>query len=467
MNIHVTKIDWRKILLAGAAAIALSLLIPTIVISLYAMILAIQGQGALDASKLRRFAGLAGGWGSQVVVVVATIRAAVWVARKSGKAPQLHGVMTGMTAAIGSLIIATAFGGSLRMRNLAVLALEVFAGWLGGWLGGRIGAREPSGVFSRIIIKPNPAPVAETSEFAVVVENLRKCYGELRAVDGVSFEVRCGEVFGLLGPNGAGKTTTVEIIEGLRRPDDGEVRVCGFDPRTQAREVKQRVGVGMQTTALPDQIKAREALELFASFCRWRADVDQLLTMVALEEKAESQYCQLSGGQQQRLAVALALVNDPAVVILDEPTAGLDPQSRRELHGFIARMRDQGKTVILTTHYIEEAEKLCDRVAIIDHGRIIALDSPGRLIARARSHSHVEFSAAAPIPPDLLRSVPFADSAIEANGVYRLGAADVSRAVVELIKWLEAERNELVDLRVARPSLEDVFIELTGRKIRE
>src|SRR5262245_14808762 len=467
MNTQFTKIDLRKPLLAGAAAIALSLLIPTIVIALNAMILAIVGQGAPDVAKLNRFANLVGGWGSQIVVALATVLAAMWAARKAGHAPQLHGVMTGVTVAIGSLIIAAAFSGSLRILNLIVLSMEIFAGWLGGWLGGARSAREPGGVIGKIIIKPNPAPVAEMNEYAVVVENLGKSYGGLKAVDGVSFEVRRGEVFGLLGPNGAGKTTTVEIIEGLRRQDSGDLRVCGFDPKTNPREVKQRLGVGMQTTSLPDQIKAREALELFAGFYRWRMDVDELLAMVSLGEKAESQYARLSGGQRQRLAVALALVNDPAVVILDEPTAGLDPQSRRELHEVINRMRDRGRSVILTTHYIEEAEKLCDRVAIIDHGRIIALDSPRRLIARARRHSHIEFSAAAPIDPGLLSDVPFADGGIETNGVYRLRAADVSRAVVELIKWLESERNELVDLRVARPSLEDVFIELTGRKIRE
>jgi ABC-2 type transport system ATP-binding protein len=467
MNTKFTKLDWKKTLLAGAAAIALSLLIPTIVISLYAMILAIAGQGAPDTARLNRFANLVGGWGSQIVVVLAAVRAAMWAARKAGKAPWLHGAMTGVTAAIGSLIIAAAFGGPLGVRNLIVMSLEIFAGWLGGWLGGRLGGREPRGAFGKIVIKPNPAPGSERDEAVVVVENLRKSYGELNAVDGVSFEVRRGEVFGLLGPNGAGKTTTVEIIEGLRRQDSGGVLVCGFDPKTHPREVKQRVGVGMQTTALPDQIEAREALELFASFYRWRVDVDELLATVSLEERAESRYCKLSGGQQQRLCVALALVNDPAVVILDEPTAGLDPQSRRELYGVIARMRDRGRTVILTTHYIEEAEKLCDRVAIIDHGRIIATGSPRQLIARSRGHSHVEFSAAAPIDAALLRNVPFADGAIETNGVYRLRAADVSRAVIELIKWLESERNELVDLRVTRPSLEDVFIELTGRKMRE
>jgi len=463
MNTQFTKLDWRKILLGGAAALAASLLIPTIVISLYAMLLAVAGQGTPDAARLNSFANLVGGWGMQIVVALATVRAAVWVSRKAGKAPQLHGAVTGVTVALGSLIIAAGFGGPFRMRDLIVMGLEI----IGGWLGGSLGARRPGGAFGKIVIGPRPAPVAETNEAVVVVENLRKSYGKLIAVDGVSFEVRRGEVFGLLGPNGAGKTTTVEIIEGLRRPDDGAARVCGFDPIKQASEVKQRVGVGMQTTALPDQIKAREALELFSSFYRWRGAVDELLAMVSLEEKAESQYCELSGGQRQRLAVALALVNDPAVVMLDEPTSGLDPQSRRELHGVITRMRNRGRTVILTTHYIEEAEKLCDRVAIIDHGRIIALDSPRQLIARSRGLSSVEFSAAAPIPPGMLGDVPFAESAIESNGVYRLRAADVSRAVVELIKWLESERNELVDLRVTRPSLEDVFIELTGRNIRE
>ncbi len=419
MDTQVEKVDWKKPALAGAAAVALSLLVPTIVISMYAIFLAIAGQGAPDAARLNRFANLVNGWGSQIVVTPATLCAAFLVARASGKTPRLIGVITGLTAGAASLIIADAFAGSPSMRNVVVSALEIFAGLLGGllggWIGERFSARKPGGAFGKIIVKSSPAPVAESDEPAVIVENLRKSYGELRAVDGVSFEARRGEVFGLLGPNGAGKTTTVEIIEGLRRQDDGKVRVCGFDPKTQAREVKQRIGVGMQTTALPDQIKTREALELFASFYRWRVDVDELLATVSLVEKAESRYCNLSGGQRQRLAIALALVNDPAVVILDEPTAGLDPQSRRELHGVIARMRDRGRTVILTTHYIEEAEKLCDRVAIIDQGRIIAMDSPHELIARARSHSRAESNAAAPI---------------------------VS-------------------------SLEDVFIELTGRNIRE
>jgi ABC-2 type transport system ATP-binding protein len=306
-----------------------------------------------------------------------------------------------------------------------------------------------------------------TDQAAVIVRDLRKRYGEVRAVDGVSFEVQHGEVFGLLGPNGAGKTTTVEIIEGLRTRDSGQVSLCGYDPATHADEVKQRIGVALQATALPDKIKVREALALFASFYPRQADIDELLAVVALEEKAGSAFDALSGGQKQRLAVALALVNDPEVIILDEPTAGLDPQSRRELHGLIEQMRRQGKTVILTTHYIEEAEKLCDRVAIIDHGKIIALDAPRQLIATARGQSRIEFSTASPIEVAELRRIPFVEAVAQNQDGYVLRAVDAFRAVIELIKWLEAERHELLDLHISRPTLEDVFIELTGRRIRE
>jgi ABC-2 type transport system ATP-binding protein len=301
----------------------------------------------------------------------------------------------------------------------------------------------------------------------VIVRDLRKRYGEVVAVAGVGFEAHAGEVFGLLGPNGAGKTTTVEIIEGLRQPDGGEARVCGYDPVTQAEEVKRRLGVGLQATALPDKIRVREALRLFASFYPRRANVEELLALVALEEKAASPFEALSGGQKQRLAVALALAGDPEVVILDEPTAGLDPQARRELHGVIDRLRQQGKTIILTTHYIEEAEKLCDRVAIIDHGKIIALDSPRQLVARSRGQSRIEFRTAGPIAVAHLRQLPFTDGVAESQGAYLLRTADAPRAVIELVKWLEAERHELLDLHITRPTLEDAFIELTGRRMRE
>jgi ABC-2 type transport system ATP-binding protein len=320
---------------------------------------------------------------------------------------------------------------------------------------------------SATLIKSRPAPTSNATAAAVIVEDLHKSYGNVRAVNGISFEVKSSEVFGLLGPNGAGKTTTVEIIEGLRQADGGRVRVCGLDPIKQARELKQRLGVSLQATALPERITAREALALFASFYKWRANIQELLALVSLEEKADTRFGTLSGGQQQRLAIALALVNDPAVVILDEPTAGLDPQARRELHNVIDRLRGQGKTILLTTHYIEEAEKLCDRVAIIDGGKIIALGTPRQLISRSQSHARIEFTTAAPIEPAALRQIQFVDSVTEAQGGYVLKTADAPRTVIELIKWLEAGHHELLDLHITRPTLEDVFIELTGRRIRK
>jgi ABC-2 type transport system ATP-binding protein len=301
----------------------------------------------------------------------------------------------------------------------------------------------------------------------VIVENLSKSYKEVRALDDISFEVLRGEVFGLLGPNGAGKTTTVEIIETLRAPDSGYVRVCGYDPTHHQAEIKTRIGVALQSTALPDKIKPREALRLFASFYPQRTDPDDLLALVSLEEKASAAFSSLSGGQQKRLAVALALVNDPELVLLDEPTSGLDPQSRRELHALIERLKERGKTIILTTHYIEEAERLCDRVAIIDHGKIIALDTPARLVSRSRRLSRIEFTAAAPLSISTLREIPFVESIIEKGSGFAMITSNASRAVVELIHTLEDINSELIDLHITRPTLEDVFIELTGREIRE
>ena len=305
----------------------------------------------------------------------------------------------------------------------------------------------------------------------VIVRDLIKRYGDLTAVAGVSFEVRRGEVFGLLGPNGAGKTTTVEIIEGLRPRDGGEVTVCGFDPAENVKEVKKRIGVALQATALPDKIEVREALALFAGLYPMgrggRADIDRLLRTVSLEEKAKSRFDTLSGGQRQRLAVALALVNEPEVVILDEPTTGLDAQARRELHDVIERLKSESKTVILTTHYIEEAERLCDRVAIVDHGRVIAAGTPRELISGSRGQSRIELRTARPVELAELRLIPFVESVTESGGAYSLRSPDAPRALVELIKWMEAERHELLDLHVTRPTLEDTFIELTGKRIRE
>ena len=317
------------------------------------------------------------------------------------------------------------------------------------------------------VLDTAPVPPASAGAPPVLVQDLRKSYGTVRAVDGLSFEVQPGEVFGLLGPNGAGKTTTVEILVGLRDADGGRAQVCGLDPAARSRDVKQRIGVALQSTALPDKLRVREALVLFAGFYARSADVDELLTTVSLGEKAGHSFDSLSGGQKQRLAVALALVNDPEVVILDEPTAGLDPQARRDLHEVIGRLRQRGRTVILTTHYIEEAERLCDRVAIIDHGRLIALDAPRRIVAQSHSAARIEFRTAAPLDPTALRQVPFADSVAVEGDAYVLRTGNVARAAVALIKWLEAGGHELLDLYIARPTLEDVFIERTGRRIRE
>jgi ABC-2 type transport system ATP-binding protein len=458
-----STVKWKKILLAGGAAISLSILVPSAVVALYAMLLAIQSQGAPDPIKLREFAAVVGGWGSQVVVVLSTFTAARWVSRRVDTDRLLHGFLLGLVSTVGSLVIAAIFG-SLALRNLVIIALELGAGSLGMTVGAGRVCRILKG---NLHIQPNPAPMQEYREPSVSVRELYKSYSGVRAVDGVSFEVPSGQVFGLLGPNGAGKTTTVEIVAGLRHPDEGQARVCGFDPITQAQEVKQRIGVAMQATPLPDRIRVREALTLFAAFYQWRTGIDELLTTVSLEEKAESQFRALSGGQQQRLAIALALVNDPSVIILDEPTAGLDPQARREVHRLIERLRDQGRTVILTTHYIEEAERLCDQVAVIDHGKIIALDSPRRIVAASNRYSRIEFSTASPIMPGSLRQIPFTEAVTDRNGSYALRTTDAPRAVVELIAWLDSGQHELLDLHITRPTLEDVFIELTGRRIRE
>ncbi|MBM3767968.1 MAG: ABC transporter ATP-binding protein, partial [Acidobacteria bacterium] len=218
-------------------------------------------------------------------------------------------------------------------------------------------------------------------EPCIQVKGLRKSYAELEAVRGIDFEVEQGEVFGLLGPNGAGKTTTVEILEGLRDRTAGDVRVLGFDPASDRHALKQRIGVCLQATNLPEKIKLVEAMKLFASFYNRTVDADQLLRRLQLTDKRNAFYGTLSGGQKQRLAIALAMINDPQLIFLDEPTTGLDPQVRLEIHSLIQELRDNNRSIVLTTHYIEEAERLCDRVAIVDKGKIIAIGPPKQLIA--------------------------------------------------------------------------------------
>jgi ABC-2 type transport system ATP-binding protein len=301
----------------------------------------------------------------------------------------------------------------------------------------------------------------------VVVRDLVKSYGSAQAVRGVSLSIKTGEIFGLLGPNGAGKTTTLECIIGLRQPDSGHIEVCGYNALAQSKEVKQRIGVQLQATALQDKIRVREALALFASFYKKHADPDSLLERFSLVDKARSRFETLSSGQKQRLAIALALINEPEVLLLDEPTAGLDPQSRRELHGVVRQMREEGRTVLLTTHYIEEAEQLCDRIAIIDQGKIIATGTPAELVAGARSLPRIAFSAARPMDLSRVKSLASVQHANADGERWIIGTTNVSQTVVDLVGLLQAENNELRDLQIRRPTLEDVFIELTGHGIRD
>jgi ABC-2 type transport system ATP-binding protein len=303
----------------------------------------------------------------------------------------------------------------------------------------------------------------------IQVEGLRKNYGAFEAVKGVDFEVHAGEVFGLLGPNGAGKTTTVEILEGLRARSGGRVSVLGYDPEVQTLQLKDRLGVCLQATNLQDKMKVREAMEVFASLYTRTVDTTQLMKRLQLWEKRESQYSKLSGGQKQRLALALALLNDPQALFLDEPSAGLDPQARLEIHELIQDLRREQRTILLTTHYIEEAEKLCDRVAIVDEGRIIAMGTPRQIQEKTLADSTIEIQTATPVAatalPQWAEAVKTAMD--ELRTTITVTSRRPARTIVEMMKWLEEQGLELDDIRIKRPSLEEAFIELTGKSLRE
>ena len=303
----------------------------------------------------------------------------------------------------------------------------------------------------------------------IEVENLVKCYGDIRAVDGISFQVAKGEVYGMLGPNGAGKTTTVEIIEGLRQADSGRVSVMGMDVTKAPDKIKQRIGIQLQAPALLPLLRVEEVLDTFTGFYRNSLPVDELLEMLALQESRKVLAKNLSGGQQQRLSVAMALVNDPEIAFLDEPTTGLDPQSRRGLWTVIEDMRHKGKTVFLTTHYMEEAEHLCDRVAIIDHGKIIASGSPQELITNYFEERAIQFEMDPPPPRAVLQGFPGTTNvAINVNEVV-IYSKNIPTTMSAILKFAEKEEltSQLKDLHVRQATLEDVFLKLTGRKIRE
>jgi ABC-2 type transport system ATP-binding protein len=305
------------------------------------------------------------------------------------------------------------------------------------------------------------------SEPIIQAEDLRKRYGAVEALRGVSFAIAEGEIFGLLGPNGAGKTTTVEILEGMRTADAGAARVCGLDPRAGGAELQQQIGAVLQATSLPEKLKVSEAIDLFAGFYAKRRDLRSLLDRLGLQERQDAFYGQLSGGQKQRLALALALVHEPRVLFLDEPTAGLDPQVRREMYDIIAELRRERKTVLLTTHYIEEAERLCDRVAVIDHGRVIALGTPAELKQRSAGTTRITVRLAQPELDGVLMKLEGVTECHRADGAYVLRSANPPQTIIALVKFLETHGNELQSLEMASPSLEDVFIELTGRRLRD
>jgi ABC-2 type transport system ATP-binding protein len=301
----------------------------------------------------------------------------------------------------------------------------------------------------------------------IQVSGVRKTYGSTVAVDEVSLEVNDGEVFGLIGPNGAGKTTTMECIEGLRKPDRGTISVLGLDPVRQVYKLQDRIGVQLQQAQLQKRIKVWEAVDLWASLYRKKAiDAAHLLEQLGLTDKRESWFMNLSGGQKQRLFIALALINDPEVVFLDELTTGLDPQSRRAIWDLVRDIRERGKTVFLTTHLMEEAERLCDRVAIIEHGRIIDIDSPQRLIDRHCPERTVVLVTSDPFAEERFRAIPAVESVICTDTRFNIrGRGD--DLVAEVIQCLSENRIRVTEFRTILPNLEDVFLKLTGHSIRE
>ena len=306
----------------------------------------------------------------------------------------------------------------------------------------------------------------------VEVKGLSKTYGDTIAVDQISFEVREGEIFGMVGPNGAGKTTTIECIEGLREADQGQIRVLGLDPIQDERQLRPLLGIQLQQAHLPDNLKVWEALDLYASFYDHTLDWEDLIKGLGLDEKRNTAFRKLSGGQQQRLFIALALLNDPQVVFLDELTTGLDPHARHAIWDLVRDVRARGKTVFLTTHYMEEAERLCDRVAILDAGQIVALDTPDNLIADLKVNERVIFRVSGDWVPDGLANISRVDR-IENQGdkivVYGKtnGSGDSATIVTEVVNALTAAGVQFSDLRTEHPDLEDVFLTITGRQLRE
>ncbi len=312
---------------------------------------------------------------------------------------------------------------------------------------------------------------SSASPLALRVSGLRKSYGAVTAVDGLDLSVATGECFGLLGPNGAGKTTTIEICEGLTQPDAGDVEVLGRTWNGDEGALRERLGIQLQETQLADKLTVDETVRLFRSFYARGRDVNEVIDVVQLGEKRGARVGKLSGGQKQRLALACAIVGDPELLFLDEPTTGLDPQSRRQLWDLIVELRASGRSIVLTTHYMEEAERLCDRVAIVDHGHVIALGSPRELIASLGAEHVVEFTVpgapAGALTTDVLRDLDGVRAAREQDGRWTLEVVELARAVPALLGELARRGLVLGDLATHSATLEDVFVSLTGRQLRD
>lgn len=313
------------------------------------------------------------------------------------------------------------------------------------------------------------APATDTPAPTVVLRGLRKAFGDVVAVDGLDLEVSRGECFGLLGPNGAGKTTTIEICEGLTDADSGEVQLLGLDWVTGTDQLRQRIGVQLQETQLPDKLTVEETLRMFRSFFFQGIAVDESIRTAQLEEKRRARVGTLSGGQKQRLAMACALVGDPELLFLDEPTTGLDPQARRRVWDLVDVLKKAGRTIILTTHYMDEAERLCDRVAIMDHGRIIALGTPQQLIASVGGEHIVEFAVTVKdaVNTDALKQIPGVKSHRVDAGLHQLSVSELHTVVPLIFAALTEQGLHLSEFQTHSATLEDVFVSLTGRNLRD
>src|SRR5438105_7605509 len=302
---------------------------------------------------------------------------------------------------------------------------------------------------------------------AIACRGLKKYYADVKAVDGLDLFIDNGECFGLLGPNGAGKTTTIEILEGLTVPDSGDVEGLGLTWRQNERDLRERIGISLQETQLSDKLTVYETVRLFRSFYKSGPDPESLLHDMSLEEKRDSRVGKLSGGQKQRLAAACALVGNPDILFLDESTTGLDPQSRLQLWEVVAKFRAKGGTVLLTTHYMEEAERLCDRVAIVDHGHLIALGTPQELIAKLEAQNIIEFSSDPPLSEETLRNLPGCHGCTPHGDSYQLRVDSLAESVPELLAAVEKSGSKLKTLSTHAATLEDLFVSLTGRELRD